>query len=251
MTLGRRASRRTARVRDSWMLATIRRNIGDTIRWNPEAMVSVGRHSSCLLMACQLVRGIFVPVAVWLVWATGADDETQASPRADYFGCRAPTTTISVEHRPSTGAMRARRPSPKTRPRSRLWLRCWSAWWPPSSNVLVPVGLDRERQKYDMGRAAVHLPGHRIEMPGRSARGRSRYRLLTWARESPRSAATAAPRGRSWSSSSPWGSSNPGRPSRCPLQMTETPHRPEPSPNAWIGTCVLLIPQPPSRGAAD
>ena len=68
-------------------------------------MVSVGRHSSYLLMACQLVRGIFVPVAVWLVWATNADDETQARTRADHFGCRAPSTTISVEQRPSTGAM--------------------------------------------------------------------------------------------------------------------------------------------------
>ena len=199
-------------MRDSWMLPTRRRNIGETIRWNSEAMVSVGRHSSYLFMA------------FWLVWATDADDETQDRTRADHFGCRAPTTPISVEHRPSTGAKRTRRPSPTTRPRSRLWLRCWSAWWPPSSMSLFRlVWIASARNMTWVGLPCIlRAP---IEMPGTSARGRSPYRLLTSVRESATFAATAAPRGRSWPSSGPWGSSNPRRPSRCPLRLPRLGNR--------------------------
>ena len=43
MSLGRRVPRRATRARDSWMLPTIRSDIGETIRWNSVSMASVGR----------------------------------------------------------------------------------------------------------------------------------------------------------------------------------------------------------------
>ena len=178
------------------------------------APAGLRRHPEDVLrdVLVAVLRSLFAPVGQHRVAALleGIRDVLQ--------GKRARARRACTRKHPSSRG--AHRPSPTTRPRSRLWHRCRSVWWPPSQCPCSSVDVDRERQKYDTGRVAVHLPGTDQDAGDIRARSKS-IPSLTLAGESPTSMVTGAPGGRSPALHPVHGDRPiPRRPTRCPLSAS-------------------------------